>query len=415
MDDEQAVQALLRLRDDECGPPSVDLGAAMRVGRGRLRRRRAAQFSASAVVAVAVVAAAPATLHAVRQSARPAVSVPSSVKASPSPSPSPSPGPTSLTCVETRLPVPQANQMALVSGADPTGHYMVGRVYKNSNPTQVIIWHDGQFKTLTMSGTDIGLVDITPDGVAVGSSFSYGLGSTGWIYQDGRLTKLKGPYGADPRAIADNGTIAGTESTPDAQTYPIVWHSPTSTAVRLPLPGPDWRGEVNDVDSDGTILGTVNPRTKPMATQGIVWHPDGSYQLLPIPNRIVAGATAMQVQSIRNGSIVGAGTVAGKSSKPPTPVLYRLSTGEFTPLPKANLFLGPGNDQGWIAGQSLDEKTPTLYTPTTGNVPLPTLLPTSKSARWGAISTTISDSGLIIGGEDVDAKNVIHAVRWTCH
>ena len=311
--------------------------------------------------------------------------------------------------------MPETNQMAVVSGADPTGHYMVGRVYKNSHPTQVIVWHDGQFKALTMAGSDPSLVDITSAGVAVGLSFSSGLNSNGWIYQDGQLTKLKGPYGAQPVAIADNGTIAGTESTKDAQAYPIVWHSPTSTAARLPLPGPDWRGYVNDVDSDGTIVGTINPRTNFEARQGIVWHPDGSYQLLPLPTGVVAGANGMMVHSIRAGTITAAGTVSDKQRMTMTPVLYRLSTGKFTPLPKANLSIWAGNAHGWIVGESGPFGIPTVYTPTTGNVRLPTLVPHSTSFPSSGIATTISDNGLIIGGQDIDAKNVIHAVGWTCH
>jgi hypothetical protein len=412
MDDEQTEHALLGLRDDGGRPPAVDLGAAMRLGRTRLRRRRTAQMSVGAVVAVAVVAAAPTTLHLVREPAHPTASPDAQPMVAAAQSPS---GPASLACVETRLPVPRANQEALVSGADPTGRYMVGRVYEAGRPTSVIIWHDGQFKTLAMSGSDPELVDITPAGVAVGVSSPSGSDSTGWIYQDGRLTKLKGPYGAEPRAIADNGTIAGTETTQDGQTYPIVWHSPTSTAMRLPLPGPGWLGQVDDVDSDGTIAGTVRPSVTSDANQGIVWHPDGSYQLLPLPTGVVAGANGMEVHSIRDGVIVAAGTVSDSTSKAMTPVLYRLSTRELSPLPAANLFIGAGNAQGWIAGQG-PHGIPAVYTPTTGNVPLPTLVQHGTSTPPAGIDAqTISDNGSIIGGQDLDAKNVIHAVSWACH
>ncbi|GIH18489.1 hypothetical protein [Rugosimonospora africana] len=420
MDDEQTVRALLGLRDEEGAPPSVDLAAAMRMGRSRLRRRRTAQLSAGAVVAVAVVVATPATVQLVREPAHPAVAPTTTLglaaTSSPSPSPSPSPaaGPTSLACVESRLPVPQPNQEALVIGADPTGHYLVGRVYKSGHSSQVIIWHDGQFKTLTMSGSDPELRDITPNGVAVGTSFPSGLNSTGWIYQNGRLSKLKGPYGSQAVAIADNLTIGGTESK-DGLEYPIVWHSPASTAVRLPLPGPNWLGSVDDVDSDGTIVGTVRPSVTSDANQGIVWHPDGSYQLLPLPTGVVAGANGMEVHSIRDGAIVAAGTVSDSSSKTMTPVLYRLSTGEFTALPGADLFIEAGNAQGWVAGSGSYDM-PAVYTPTTGIVRLPTLVPHGTSTPpLGIVAGTISDDGLTIGGQDVDAHDVIHAVRWSCH
>lgn len=419
MNDEQTVRALLGLRDDEGGPPSVDLGAAIRTGRGRLRRRRTAQWSASAAVAVAVVVAAPATLHLLREPGHPAASpaAPPAVVASPSPSPSASPdaGPTSLACVETRLPVPRPNQEALVTGADPTGHYTVGRVYDGGHPRQVIIWHDGKFTTLAMPGSDAELTDITSAGVAVGFSFPSGTNSTGWIYQNGRLSKLKGPYGAQPRAIADSGTIGGTENTKDGLEYPIVWHSPSSAAVRLPLPGPNWLGQVDDVDPDGTVVGTVRSRVTSDANRGIVWRPDGSYQLLPLPTSVVAGANGLEVHSIRDGAVVAAGTVSDSTGKSLTPVLYRLSTGEFTALPGADLFINAGNANGWVVGQA-SYGMPAVYSPGTGIVRLPTLVPHDTSSPPAAIAaSTISDSGLLIGGQDVDGKNVIHAVNWTCH
>jgi hypothetical protein len=410
MNDEQIVHALRGLRDDEGGPPSVDLNAAIRTGRGRLRRRRTAQLSASAVVAAAVVVAVPATLRPVRE--------PANQAAPPATSPavvaSPAAGPTSLACVETRLPVPHPNQEALVTGADPTGHYMVGRVYDNGRPAQVAIWHGGKLATLAMSGSDPELTDITPGGVAVGVSFTSGTNSTGWIYQDGRLSKLAGPHGAQPRAIADNGVIGGTENMKDGLEYPIVWHSPSSAAVRLPLPGPQWLGQVDDVDSDGTIVGTVRPSVTSDANRGIVWRPDGSYQLLPLPSTVVAGANGMEVLSIRDGAVVAAGTVSDNSGESLTPVLYRLSSGEFTALPGANLFVNAGNAHGWVTGQA-SHGVPAVYAPTTGVVRLPTLVPHGTASPPLAIAaSTISDSGLVIGGQDVDGKDVIHAVSWTC-
>ncbi len=415
MNDEQTVRALLGLRDDEGGPPSVDLSAAIRTGRGRLRRRRTALLSVSAVVAAAVVVAVPATLHLVREPAHPAASPAAPPAPVASPSPSPAAGPTSLACVEARLPVPHPNQEALVTGADPTGRYLVGRVYDHGRPARVTIWHGGTFTTLTMSGSDAELTDITPGGVAVGVSFTSGTNSTGWIYQDGRLSKLTGPYGAEPRAISGSGVIGGTENTKDGREYPIVWRSPTSAAVRLPLPGPRWLGQVDDVDSDGTIVGTVRPGVTSDANRGIVWRPDGSYRLLPLPTTVVAGANGMEVHSIRDGTVVAAGTVSDNSGKSLTPVLYRLSTGEFTALPGANLFINAANARGWIAGRA-SYGMPAVYAPTTGTVRLPTLVPHGTSSPPSAVAaSTISDNGLVIGGQDVDGTDVIHAVSWTCH
>jgi len=415
MDNNETVHVLQALNGDEAGPPAVDLAAAMRVGRKRLQHRRAAGAAVGIAAVAAVIAAVPVTIHLVRATSQVAVAAGASPKAgTPTTTAPTSTGPTSLSCVEARLPVPHAGQEALVSGADPTGRYLVGRVYNGGHPAQVAIWDNSRLTTFTIPGSDAVLSDVTSNGVAVGSSDRSGSDSTAWIYTNGKLSPLAGPDGSAPAAIGDQGTIGGTESNNGIE-HPIVWHSATSTAMRLPLPGNAWVGQVKDVDSDGTIVGTVRPTETSPSSRGIEWLPDGTLHLLPLPTGLVKGVDGLQIHSIRNGVIVADAVISTKSQESFYPVTYNVSTATFTLLSDANLYVDAGNAHGWLVGQG-QYFVPTVYTPATGMIALPTFVKHSKSKIEQADGAgTISDSGLIIGGQDTDKNDVIHAVVWTCH
>lgn len=425
MEVDETVSLLESLREDRIGSPVVDLDLAMRTGRKRRHRRRMAATGGSVLAVVAVVTAVPVAIHAVHRKgptgivAAPSVGTTSAAAAAPS-----TPAePTSLDCVEARLPVPKAGQEGLVTGADPSGRFLVGRVYSGGHPTQVAIWDNGKPNTFTIQGGDAQLEDINSEGVAVGDSFVSDTKQAGWIYADGKLSRLPGTEGSAPRAISEQGTIAGTETTADNHGYPIVWHSATSNPVRLPLPpGSNLGGSVADVDSDGTIVGTVlEPAPEgihDLLSRGVVWRPDGTVELLPLPTDLVAGVNGLEIHSIRNGVITAAATVTTDQSKSLTPVTYDLSTGAFTLPPKAGVWIGAGNAKGGIAGSI--GTAPALYTPSTGVIRLPTLVNNTAATPGGAarfigLAATISDSGLIIGGQDVDENGVITAVVWTCH
>jgi hypothetical protein len=421
---DETVRLLQSMGDDQVRPPMVDLNRAMRTGRKRQQRRRLAATGGSVLAVVAVIAAAPAAIQAVQGKAPAGVGATGSPKAGTatvptSPSPSTPAGPTSLSCVEALLPVPKAGQQGLVTGADPSGRFILGRVYSGGHPTQAAIWHDGTLTTVPIPGSDAELNDITSDGVAVGASFLTNDVSTAWIYANGHLSKLAGPVGSSAVAISEQGTIAGTENTKDADTFPIVWHSATSTAVRLPLPADMLGGQAEDVDSDGTIIGTLLPRSGEglrggPTMRGAVWRPDGTVELLPLPTDLVNGVNGLEVHSIRNGVITAAATISDDTSKTLIPVTYDLSTREFTRLPAANIWVRAGNARGDIAGEG--NSVPAVYTPTTGVVELPTLRPVDPTKPpLGRLATTISDNGLIIGGQDTDENQVIRAVTWTCH
>lgn len=417
---DETVILLQSLGDEPVRPPMVDLNLAMRTGRQRRHRRRLAASAGSVLGVVAVIAAAPVAIHGVRGKAPASVIGAGSPSAGTAAIPSPSvpAAPASLNCVESRLPVPKPGQEGLVTGADPSGRFIVGRVYNGGRPAQVAIWDNGKITTSTIPGDDAELVDITSEGVAVGESYVSGTVPTAWIYANGHLTKLPGPAGSSPVAINDQGLIGGTQESTDSFGYPIVWHSATSNPVRLPLPpGSTLGGSVADVDSDGTIVGSVIERPGPelphdVLSRGVVWRPDGSVDLLPLPTDLVDGVNGFEIHSIRNGVITAAATVSTATGKTLTPVTYDLSTGKFTRLPGANLWIGTGNAEGGIAGDA--DENPAVYTPATGVVALPTLLKTRTTPFMGGLAKTISDNGRIIGGQDMDENNVITAVMWTC-
>jgi uncharacterized membrane protein len=412
VDTDETVSVLRTLGDDEVRPPMVDLDLAIRTGRQRLRRRRTACVTGAVAAVVALVAAAPFTVQLTQGRPAGEVSAGTPPASAPTASASAPAGPTSFSCVEARLATPHAGQQALVTGADPSGRFIVGRVYSGGHPTQVAMWDNGKLHTLTIPGEDATLEDVNSAGVAVGDSYPSGTVSAGWIYANATLSRLPGSEGASPVAINDQGTIVGGQTRDGALGYPIVWHSATSEPVRLPLPADALGGGVADIDSDGTIVGTfVPPSTGTPLARGIVWRPDGTSEVLPLPTDLVDGVNGLEIHAIRHGVITAAATISSRTGKSLIPVTYDLSTGRFTVLPGANIWIQAANAQGAIAGEA--GPGPALYTPTTGVVQLPTLR-TSTAPALASMATTISDDGLLLSGQDEDDNGVIHAVTWTC-
>ncbi len=418
MDNDDIIGRLKVLGDAPVGPPAVDLTAAMRVGRGRLQRKRIGTAAVTVAAVAAVIAAVPVSINLVRgTSHHGAVADPSTTSVATA-TPSATSGaaaPTSLTCTEHELATPDPARESITSGADPTGQYVIGRLYGSHGPTQVAIWHAGTITTFTIPGMDAVLRDVTSDGVAIGASFQTETVQVGWVYANGKLSRLPGPAGAAPAAINESGVISGNVQIGIADGYPVVWHSASSTPERLAFPGSGWTAVAGDVDTDGTILGAVVAPGKDAVeqAQGAVWHPDGTITVLPVPTDVVPGATGLWVDSIRDGLITGEAVTGNKDEESFTPVTYDLATGTFTAV-HATMRVRSGNGQGGIIGTGRDI-VPAVYTPGTGLISLPTLLAHSdEHIDLGADSGSISDDGHILTGQDVDRHDVIHAVEWIC-
>jgi hypothetical protein len=389
---------LQSLDDDLAGPPRADIASAIAEAR---RRRRVYRMTSAVAVAVATVVALVAVVVGVK-----------AIHAHKTPT-----GPTHLSCTEQRLPVPHSAQSG-VTGADPTGRYVLGQPAPAVS-LPVIIWDNGVAHVVSIPDKEQVLVDITSHGVAVGSSYS-GTAYQPWIYENGTLSALSGPTDSWPVAIGEQGTIAGTARRPDKSEYPIVWRTPTSTATGLSMPNPQWDGSVDDVDADGTIVGTVRPSPWDLYFQGIVWYPDGSRQLLPLPR--IPGVKGVKIISIHKGIIIAVAEVAvadkvGLDEVTGIPVAYDLRTATFDTLTGPDLLVSGGNGRRWLVGTAFggDVHPPVVWTPGTGIVKLPTLSPPKADNDYYKHAETVSDDGRTIAGEDTDAKGIPHAVVWHCH
>jgi hypothetical protein len=417
LDHEQRIGATLRaVSDDVRTRPS--LVADVRQGALRRRRRRRVAGGAAVAVGAAAVASAIAVggLHSV---AGPDAGT--HVSTSPSASASPPPA-APKSCQIDRLPVPDGNPRSVVGGGDPTGRFMVGRAYGSTGYVDkhpLLIWDNTKLTRVDMPGDDEDFTDINSAGVAVGGSFGGSDTQNAYVYRDGKLSKLPAPAGGaravSARAIGENGTIAGNLGGGNDPYRPLVWRDPGAQAQLLPLPDGFPEGQTVDVDTDGTIVGTVsvaNSRGPDGGDHGYVWNPDGTGRLIPLP--VVDGQPAPTFWSIS----IHDGVVFGRASSPHAdgsvtfqPLLFDLRTGRYTPLTQGFGLIG--NSLGWIAGV---DKGGLFVAAPTGRATLPTLAPDDGNPATPTMSavTYMSADGLVIGGHSADANGQIQAVRWRC-
>ncbi|HKS99448.1 MAG TPA: hypothetical protein VJT31_07945, partial [Rugosimonospora sp.] len=319
------------------------------------------------------------------------------------------PAPTS--CTLRQLPLPDGRQMALVTGADPSGRYLLGRTYPahiagNSMGLHVVIWDRMRPTLVPLPGDDQSLVDINRAGVAVGNGFGSSSGTVAYYYRAGMVAELPGGTGAEVRAINDAGTAVGGKGA-----KALLWRSVDRAPVELALPAGATYGQAVDIDEDGTVVGNVG--TSLTQRRPYVWAPDGSGHYLPIPPGVpvptapagvkpgaVPGAVAYH---IRNGWVIGRVNA--------TAVRWNLRTGQAREYPEFADFADAVNGYGWQIGLGTGGRALFL---SDGS---PVLLPELAKHQPGNLSnlpTTLSDDGTLIGGQSDDSKDVIHAVVWTC-
>src|SRR5215472_7411859 len=115
-------------------------------------------------------------------------------------------------CAVQRLPVPDGQApRSWVTGADPGGRYLIGRWYPTGAAPPLLVWHDGQVRSVAMPGIDPQLRDITSTGVAVGTSYvgPDGGQTAAWVYRHGTLRRLAGDD-AEANAVNEHLTVAGS-------------------------------------------------------------------------------------------------------------------------------------------------------------------------------------------------------------
>ena len=403
--DEDYGAALLRPLDrDPSGPSTVDVMRAVEDAR-RYRRRAGIAGVAGVVAATARVVTGGVTVVGWGRHAPTAIDsrppAASTTVASPSPSPPAPAGPT--TCAMQRLPVPAGQPpKSIVTGGDPTGRYILGRSYPGGQSHPLLIWDNGQVRTVAMQGQDQELWDITSTGtIAVGSSF-IGDQQVAWVYHDGVTTRLQGGSGY-ASGVIDQGVIVGAIGN-----KPVMWRSASSAPTVLSLPAPGWVGTVDGIDEDGTMVGQVSDGKNPDSVVGYLWHPDGTGERLPVPVANGKPVTSYLARAIRGDWVVGWASQAVDRGSYIYAPRWNLRTGEVdvTSFPGvANAI----NAEGWIAGEI-------RYRAAVGGG-APLTLPDLGSSEPAAanIAYTISDDGAVAAGQVQSANGDPVAVEWQCH
>ena len=386
--DEQYATAVFQRLDGDPGPSTVDIGRAVADGERHHRRVRLAGSAAVAAVAAAIVVTSWTVTGVDRRENRPPAAQPTVTEV-------PTKGP--LACSVEQLATPSGQgPKAVVSGADPTGRYIVGRTYPGGKPSTVI-WVDRQPQQAPMPGDDPVLRDITSTGVAVGTSF-VGDKTAAWIYADGKYTRLAGG-GAEANAINEQRMIVGAVGN-----KPAVWRSANSQPTMLALPGSGWSGMALDVDEDGTVVGSLAKGSGDRVAAA--WRPDGTLRQLPAPTAHGGPANDYTAESIRNGWVSGWAAFDRDQIRYIGGPRWNLNTGAVENI---DGFFESVNQQGWTVGSAtLVTDDQTLQ------------LPAPHGFEMGPqiLAYTLSDDGSTIAGQvgtrNGDVRNQPIAVIWTC-
>jgi uncharacterized membrane protein len=416
------IELLHNLDDDPRTPSTVDIQRAIQSGR-RIRRNRGYAYAGAAAATTLAVAGVAIFGIPHGNSSRPAPVV-ASKSASPKASPKPAytiPGTKDWTapvaapvssCTLDRLTVPGGVAQALISSADPTGQYIVGRSYPKDG-YQAVLWHNGKGRNINLPGDlEESLTDVNSSGAAVGWSWISTGGADGpvpYAYQGGKVVKLTGPKLGYANAINDAGAIAGSDEVAhDA----LIWSSVTAKPTKLPVPSGTQAATAADIDEDGTTVGSLDLKVP------YVWFADGTHKALPLPTYKGKKAVSARAFHVRNGWVTGVADAneearnGGGNDADMWSVRWNLRTGEVKVFPDLLFGANGVNASGWQTG--LNAKSRAVLVLTDGKrIELPQLSP-HPVGTLNNIPYSISDDGKTITGQSDDAGDTIHAVVWHC-
>ncbi|MFI5938150.1 hypothetical protein [Actinoplanes sp. NPDC051494] len=394
--------------DPPPGPSRVDVAETMRAGARRRRNRRVSSALAfTAVALVAVGGGSWAMASARRDPGRPLVPP----AASTAPAPRKSVVPRAVSCEVTRLPT-GGIEKAVVSGADPSGRWIVGRTYptrKFSYP--LAIWKDSKLvESVEMPGQDQHLYDINSNGDAVGSSFGDSDHETAYAYVGGKLRTLKGGNGT-AGVITESGRIGGRLNEPGAlEGRAVVWDSASAEPELVPLPPGTTESGIVGIGEDGTVVFTAG--TDDGRSTGYLWLTDGTIRKLPLPAVDTHDlgrkkATSFSPDAINGGWVSGTARYENEQGIYWSGYRYRIADGRTELLGDVqNPDVIAAN--GWIASGG---STPVLFTGDTV-VKLPGYGKGSREAGYEIRG--ISDDGRTVAGYQSGVGLTNHPLVWRC-
>ncbi|WP_329107245.1 hypothetical protein OG792_03460 [Micromonospora sp. NBC_01699] len=434
--DDESARSLLGMLADDVPPPSrVDIGALVRTGRRRARRRRLAGVAATVLVTVGAVAVVPVVVDVANRSGqeRPVVTGGAAQPEEPPLQPA--------VCTPHQLPLPGPAVSSEVLGGDPSGRYLVGMATDKLGQSYVVRWDRGQLTTLKVPIYQPAHLVVNARGDVAGDGYLRETKrTTAWVYRDDQFTQLPTGGGVPVAVVGINergdvlGTIQGGTVAPSphpsdipagkfARTYgtrPVIWPASSVDDVRA-LANPPGASIVSvvGIDDDGTAVGTST--AKPVTifgnqsadllnvgARGLVWAPDGTVRELAAPPGY---GPEVAIQSIRNGWVIGSyrspsdGTVTAR---------WNLRTGDVRPL--SLKFVTSVNRYGWVGGYVIDASGGFAQALATDERTL--VLPLAEGfdrSRPTAIKVLISDNGQQIGSVlEHGGRGTPAAFRWSC-
>jgi hypothetical protein len=433
MNDQDARLLLMPLAEEPVPPSGLDAAALVSAGRRRVRRRRLVTLGGTGALTVAALVAVP--LVAAGLAGRgpapsgPVVTAPNSpAVAAEQPVAAPPPLPT--TCVAQRLPVPDGATSAIVQAADPTGRYLVGLAYSESEEW-TLLWDRGRLTVLTPPTQSVDTMVVNASGVVAGSglrTFDGGRDNEqmAWVYENGTYRRLQlvhpGPgAGVEITGINARGEVVGNQGVLGKLKddigvryplrVPVRWPAGEGSPRALPLPEADADVSAAGIADDGTVVGHQVSRDDQLSRssdRGLVWVANDPPRELAAPGGTGPGTSA---SAIAGDWVVGwsqAGDGFGLSR-------WNLRTGAAATV-DGLAFVGGVNRHGWVSGfvrAANGFETPAFAAG--GKVVRLPSVDGAVPSREGPGAYTISEDGRVLSGLLVTgADERPFPVRWTC-
>jgi uncharacterized membrane protein len=313
----------------------------------------------------------------------------------------PAKAPVSGSCAAQRLPVPKDSVSSIVSGGDRSGRFLLGRSTDAGGAETALIWRDGELVTSAkMPGAKGTLTGVNAAGDAVANSLDANGVKQAHVLRGGKFTRLVGDVqGTAALAISEQGTVVGWRKPYEETPQAVMWKAGQTTPTDLK--SMFGYGGAIAIDTDGTVLGLLFYPAE--AYFGMMWRPDGTSVRLPTV-REGANEHILWPTSISNGIV--SGRLGNEEGLPAT---YNIRSG-VTKVVKEKVGKGAVNREGVFAGRTANGLA--VVTPN-GRTAL--ALPTGADAANAQTQIkTLSDDGLVVGGQYTDGQGKTRALRWYC-
>jgi uncharacterized membrane protein len=313
------------------------------------------------------------------------------------PAKAPAPG----SCAAQRLPVPKDSVSSIVSGGDRSGRFLLGRSTDAAGAETSLIWRDGDLvTTVKVPGAKGALTGVNAAGDAVASSLDANGVKQAHVLRGGKFTQLTGGVqGTAALAINDQGTVVGWRKPYEENPQAVVWAAGKNKPTDLKsIIG---HGGAIAIDTDGTIIGLLFYPAE--AYFGFMWRPDGTSVRLPTV-REGANEHILWPTSIANGIVTG--RLGNEEGLPAT---YNIKSGVTTVI-KEKVGKGAVNREGSFAGRTANGLA--VVTPN-GRTALALPMGANAASAQTQIKT-LSDDGLVVGGQYTDEQGKTRALRWYC-